>query len=254
MAAHASFDGITLFAGSAQGAVDEVVQLAEGASRAVPVRLVNAYTISIAQKDAAYCGLLSDQGLNLCDGRPLAWVVKRLEGKGRAQQVRGPTLFLDVLDQGVEHGIRHYFLGGSEDSLVELVAAVRKRAPGVDIAGFSSPPFRALSLDERLAQDEAIRVSGANLIWVGLGTPKQDWESRRLVDALGIPAVGVGAAFDFVAGRKREAPALFRKFGLEWLFRFATEPRRLWRRYTIGNARFLRVAARVMWGEARRAR
>lgn len=250
MASHVYFDGIPLFAGSADEAVAELVQLATGdSSPPMPVRLVNAYSISIAQHDPAYRQLLADRGLNLCDGRPLAWVLRHIGDKRCAEQVRGPSLFLDVMDKGVEHGVSHYFLGGSEASLVELVTRVRERVPGIDIAGYEAPPFRSLRDDERAAQDEAIRSSGANLIWVGLGTPKQDWECRRLVDSLGVSSVGVGAAFDFVAGEKREAPQVMRRLGLEWLFRLAMEPRRLWRRYTFGNARFLGVAARVVWGE-----
>ena len=138
----------------------------------------------------------------------------------------------------------HYLLGSDADTLAALVTAIRYRFPGVSIAGTDSPPFRDPSQGELVDRDERIRRSGAHVVWVGLGTPKQDYEVARLASATGTVAIAVGAAFDFVAGTKPQAPLWMQRSGLEWLFRLASEPRRLWRRYLFGNARFIRAALR----------
>ena len=110
------------------------------------------------------------------------------------------------------------------------------------IVGVESPPFRVLSADELAQQDDRVLSSGADIVWVGLGTPKQDIESERLAAALPIVAVAVGAAFDFTAGTLQEAPAWMKSVGLEWFYRLIKEPRRLWKRYVFGNLRFLKAA------------
>jgi N-acetylglucosaminyldiphosphoundecaprenol N-acetyl-beta-D-mannosaminyltransferase len=112
------------------------------------------------------------------------------------------------------------------------------------LAGAESPPFRDLTDDEKREQDERIRASGADIVWVGLGTPKQDFEVERLVETMPVLAAAVGAAFDFTAGTVKPAPEWMQRNGLEWAHRFASEPRRLWRRYLIGNVEFVRAAGR----------
>lgn len=128
--------------------------------------------------------------------------------------------------------------------LVKLQQNLEARFPGVEIVGTYSPPFRSLSEAELDAQDELILRSGADIVWVGLGTPKQDHEVRRLADSLHVTACAVGAAFDFTAGTKREAPKWMTRVGLEWTFRLISEPRRLWKRYLIGNFVFLAAIIR----------
>lgn len=112
------------------------------------------------------------------------------------------------------------------------------------LAGAESPPFRDLTDDERREQDDRIQASRADIVWVGLGTPKQDFEAERLAEALPLLAAAVGAAFDFTAGTVKPAPAWMQRSGLEWAHRLASEPRQLWRRYLIGNARFVSIALR----------
>ncbi len=119
--------------------------------------------------------------------------------------------------------------------------------PGLKVVGSASPPFRPMTPAERFSQDEDIRTSGAAFVWVGLGTPKQDFEAARICHQLGVTTVAVGAAFDFLARTKREAHPLLRQLGLEWAHRLATEPRRLWRRYLFGNIRFMRLALNEGW-------
>lgn len=215
-----------------------VCEVAAADPRAVDVHLANAYTLALAHSDGEFREVLSEATANFPDGKPLAWVTRF--GSSPLMQVRGPELFTNVMDIGREFGLRHFLLGTTNETLSLLQGELERRYPGVHIVGAYSPPFRALTSEELLAQDEAIRASGAHITWVGLGTPKQDFEARRLAYSLPGVAVSVGAAFDFVAGTKREAPEWMISYGLEWVFRFATEPRRLWRRYLIGNVVFLR--------------
>lgn len=226
-----------------QGAASQWVAEMAGTDRAgaVAIHLLNAYSIALSTKDPAFRRVLDDAEINLPDGKPISWFTR---GTARAlHQVRGPQFFEDVMSDGRELGLRHFLLGGTEKTLRDLVGELEFRHPGVQIVGIESPPFRVLTSEEHEKQDERIRASGAQIVWVGLGTPKQDFEAARLARSLGIPAAAVGAAFDFSAGAKAEAPGWIRAVGLEWLFRFLAEPRRLWRRYLIGNFVFLRVAA-----------
>lgn len=187
--------------------------------------------------------VLKGPGINLPDGGPLSSMLARTS-EVACQQVRGPGLFENCLDRGREHGLRHFFLGGSQEALEQLIAQVEFRFPGCDIAGSWSPPFRPLSPAELEWQDLMIDGSGAHIVWVGLGTPKQDVEALRLVGSVGVTTAAVGAAFDFTAGTKVVAPLWMQASHLEWLFRLATEPRRLWKRYLFGNVQFLRLALR----------
>lgn len=240
--------------------LDGAVQtlLSPSGRAAVPWRLVNTFNISLLRSDPAYAAILRGEGVNLADGKPVAWALRhvgRHSGSVTAPgQVRGPSLFCTVLDRGRSADVGHFLLGGTPETLAALVAAIERRFPGARIVGAESPPFRTLTPEELAAQDARIRASGADLVWVGLGTPRQDGEAARLARSLQRPAIGVGAAFDFVAGTRAEAPVWVQRLALEWLFRFATEPRRLWQRYTIGIVKFLAVIAPDVVGGARTAR
>jgi N-acetylglucosaminyldiphosphoundecaprenol N-acetyl-beta-D-mannosaminyltransferase len=235
--------GIPIQIATPAEARDRAIALAKGAlTTGIGVHLINAYSLSLTDSDASYRSLLEHAGLNFPDGKPLAWVTRL--SRAPLQQVRGPGFFNDVLDAGRSAGVRHYLLGGSVELLDKLTAEIEARYPGVTIAGTYSPPFRALTDAEIDSQDAAIRSSAADIVWVGLGTPKQDYEVERIASKLPVVACAVGAAFDFVAGTKREAPRWMTRAGLEWVFRFASEPRRLWRRYLIGNVVFLRAVMR----------
>jgi N-acetylglucosaminyldiphosphoundecaprenol N-acetyl-beta-D-mannosaminyltransferase len=231
-----------------------VIDLAKSAQRrqeptarpGVDVHLCNAYTLALADRDSTLRGILTEAGVNFPDGKSVVWANHVLH-RGQnvpTNRVYGPDLFLDVLDGGQDAGLRHYLLGGSPPVLAALRAEIERRFPRAEVVGAESPPFRELNDEELAAQDARIRNSGAQLVWVGLGTPKQDLECARL--AATVPAVhlAVGAAFDFVAGAKKQAPVWMRERGLEWLFRLISEPRRLWRRYLFGNTRFLWAVVR----------
>ncbi|WP_370290231.1 WecB/TagA/CpsF family glycosyltransferase [Cryobacterium sp. TMN-39-2] len=206
------------------------------------VHLANAYTIALADKSAEYRQVLARPAVNFPDGKPIGWVSRLKRHSPRLRQVRGPQLFLDVFDQGRSSGVRHYLLGSTPDVLSQLERRLRELHPGVEIVGTESPHFRPLSKTEYAEQDDRIRHSGADIVWVGLGTPKQDFEAMRLAESLPVVAIAIGAAFDFAAGTLREAPRWMTTLGLEWSYRLIREPKRLWRRYLFGNARFLKAA------------
>lgn len=236
-----SFLDIPIAATTADDAVEAVLSAA--GSRPTTFRLVNAGTLDAAATRPEYWQLLRGEGVNLPDGRPLSAVLTRINGVD-CEQVPGPWLFERCLDLGRERGTRHYLLGATQDTLNSLVAASEAKFPGVRIVGTYSPPFGARSSDELASQDDALTASGADIVWVALGTPKQDSEALRIFRATGVTTAAVGAAFDFTAGTKRRAPELVQRLGLEWLHRLLSEPRRLLRRYVVGNLRFIVLAWR----------
>lgn len=204
------------------------------------VHLVNAGTLSLARHDRDLTELLNRADLNLPDGMPLVWLArKRLGLTHMTDRCYGPDLMLALLDEGRAHGIRHYFYGSSPEVVEELATRMRARFPGLEVVGVESPPFRALSAEESDALVERVRSAGADVVWVGLGTPKQDVFVDSYRDKLGAALVAVGAAFDFHAGAKKQAPRWVQRIGMEWAFRLLVEPGRLWKRYLVGNTQFV---------------
>lgn len=205
---------------------------------AAAVHLCNAYTLSLARGDPSFAALLNRGDANFADGMPLVWIGKRL-GLRDMSRVYGPDLMTEVMDRGRESGLRHYLYGSTPEVVAELGRRLRVRFPGVSIVGEESPPFRPLAPEEEQATAARISAARPDVVWVGLGTPKQDAFVDVFRDRVEAPLVTVGAAFDFHAGTLRQAPRWMQDHGLEWGFRLAAEPRRLWRRYLVGNARFL---------------
>lgn len=232
-----SIGGLEFQTASPDAAADYVVEMARTRSCA-HVHLANAYTIALADRDDDYRRLIN-QGVVFADGRPIIWVSHLARQAPEIQQVRGLDLFLRVLDLGRSSGLRHFLLGSTDEVLARMRTSLVERFEGVEIVGSYSPPFRPLTDEEIADQDDLIRQTGADIIWVGLGTPKQDIEARRLALSTLRPAVAVGAAFDFIAGALPVAPTWMQRAGLEWAFRLGSEPKRLWRRYLFGNVRFL---------------
>ncbi|WP_375400964.1 WecB/TagA/CpsF family glycosyltransferase [uncultured Amnibacterium sp.] len=238
--------GVPFVASDPDGAARDLVDAAADCGHGQHVHLANAYTVAVAvESPESLATTFVGDGWNLPDGRPISWISKLRGDSPALDQVRGPQLFLDVCAAGVDRGLRHYLLGGAPEVLEQLQKALRDRFPGIDIVGAASPPFRSQSELELVERDRAIAASGAQVVWVGLGTPKQDVEAERLAHSLPVVAVAVGAAFDYAAGTLREAPRWLRTLGLEWAFRLAVEPARLWRRYLFGSARFLYAAVRL---------
>jgi N-acetylglucosaminyldiphosphoundecaprenol N-acetyl-beta-D-mannosaminyltransferase len=186
-------------------------------------------------------------GLVTPDGMPLVWWT-RWRGWTHTGRVYGPDLLLACCERSITTGYSHYFFGGDEGVADLLARRLAKRFPGLNVAGTCAPPFRALSADEDEALVRRINEAAPDLVWVGLGTPKQEYWMAEHVGRIDAPVlIGVGAAFDFHAGLKAQAPRWMQRSGLEWTFRLASEPRRLWRRYLTNNPAFVALTLREMW-------
>jgi N-acetylglucosaminyldiphosphoundecaprenol N-acetyl-beta-D-mannosaminyltransferase len=230
--------GVRVDACRLDDAADEILE-ASAAERPCTVHLCNAYTLSLAHRDPSLRDALDRGDLNLADGMPLVWIGRWAGFAHMAGRVYGPDLMRTVVDRGRDQGLRHYLYGSTPAVVRRLAASLTGAYPGARIVAAESPPFRALRPDEVDALTGRVRAAGADVMWVGLGTPKQDRFLAELGPGLGTTLVGVGAAFDFLAGTKAQAPRLLRDHGLEWAYRLGREPRRLWRRYLVGNAVFL---------------
>jgi N-acetylglucosaminyldiphosphoundecaprenol N-acetyl-beta-D-mannosaminyltransferase len=172
------------------------------------------------------------------DGVPLVWAL-RLLGVEEAERVYGPSLLPMVCDFARERGLSVGFYGGSAEVVDELVRRMWARFPGLEVSFAWAPPYRVLGAEEDRKVIDGIEASGTNILFVGLGCPKQERWIAEHRNSLSCVMVGVGAAFDFHAGHKAQAPAWVQVAGFEWLFRLCCEPRRLWRRYLYHNPRFL---------------
>ena len=202
------------------------------------VAVTGMHGVSEARKDPAFREVLSGADLVVPDGMPLVWI-GRMRGHLLRRRVYGPDLMLEFCSRTSDRGYRHYFYGASPGVAAGLAETLRRRWPGLQVAGTFSPPFRDLAPDETTEVIARINAAAPDVAWIGLGTPKQErWmrDNRALLRAPVL--VGVGAAFDLLSGRVRQAPPWLREHGLEWSWRLAREPRRLWRRYLLNGPRF----------------
>lgn len=191
------------------------------------------------QRDEDLRRIHNDARLVTPDGMPLVWI-GRLRGFRSMDRVYGPELMLRCCERLLSTECRHFFYGGGEGVAELLVDRLRERWPSLAVVGTHTPPFRQLTFAEREEIARRINESEADIVWVGLSTPKQERWMAAMRDLLAPPVlIGVGAAFDFNARLKRQAPRALQRAGLEWAFRLTTEPRRLWRRYLRNNPRFL---------------
>jgi len=203
------------------------------------VHLCNAYTLSLAARDRAFAAVLNAGTLNLPDGKPLIWIARGLGFRDLTRRVYGPELMERTIEQSQGTGLRHYLYGGSPEVSIALRNVIRERWPDARLVGTESPRFGTLSDEDLELAIDRFNEAGASIVWVGLGTPKQDFVTARMASRSDLTFIAVGAAFDFIAGTKRQAPPILREHGLEWLFRFLSEPRRLWKRYLLGNTIFI---------------
>lgn len=202
------------------------------------VCLSNVHMIMEGYDDDAFRDVINRADLVAPDGMPLVWAL-RVVGAKEATRVRGPDLMPRLLAEAERTSVEVGFLGSTEHTLNLLLTVIRARFPRLRVAFSYSPPFRKLSGDEDQAVVARINASGVKLLFVGLGCPKQEWWMAEHCHRVRAVLVGTGAAFDFLAGTKREAPEWMQILGLEWLHRLLTEPRRLWWRYLRHNPRFL---------------
>ncbi len=207
----------------------------------------NVHMLMEACDSPQYSQIVNSADLVTPDGMPLVWML-RLKGHPDQQRVYGPTLMLHVLEAAAHENIAVGFYGSSPAVLQSLLARMQTRFPNLKVAYSFSPTFQEMSQEEDMEIIECINTSSARILFVGLGCPKQEkWmaEHRGKVNAV---MLGVGAAFDFHAGVKSQAPLWMQKIGLEWFYRLTTEPRRLWRRYLYHNPRFIFLAIADLFG------
>jgi N-acetylglucosaminyldiphosphoundecaprenol N-acetyl-beta-D-mannosaminyltransferase len=211
------------------------------------VCVCNVHTVMASQEDEQLRVSLLESSMNVPDGQPLVWAINSL-GHSLAARVYGPELMSRSCARAASTGQRLYLYGGrNQGALVQLALNLRQRYSGVKIVGGYSPPHRLLAEEEELAVAREINRARADVVWIGIGVPKQEKWMARMRPLLDAPLlIGVGAAFDFHAGLVPQAPNWVQEAGLEWAYRLAHEPRRLWRRYLRYNPRFLSAFGRQL--------
>jgi N-acetylglucosaminyldiphosphoundecaprenol N-acetyl-beta-D-mannosaminyltransferase len=192
-----------------------------------------------ARQVPAFRTLLNNADLVVSDGAPIAALMRTRDRSAR--RVTSTEGFLRLCAASGERRLRHFFVGGASEAVsAALESELKRQFSELEIVGRVVPPFRPYTGDEVAELADAIRASGADVVWVGIGAPRQEVLAHRLRKLGAAPVIAcIGATFDFVAGTKRRAPAWMRAVGFEWLYRFVQEPRRLWRRYLVGNTRFV---------------
>jgi N-acetylglucosaminyldiphosphoundecaprenol N-acetyl-beta-D-mannosaminyltransferase len=207
----------------------------------------NVYSFMLACDDPAQRARLERAGYVMADGMPIVWLLRALGHA--AERVHGDDFMLAFIARFP--GARHFLLGGAPGQAEVVAAELRRRFPGIAIAGTRDTPVRPVPAAETQAIVSAVRAAQAEVVWVGMGTPEQDRWMAENAEAVGVPLVGVGSAFDVLAGKTRATPAWMKRSGLQWLHRLAQEPRRLGKRYLYYNPRFVLRAFKLL---ARRGR
>lgn len=202
------------------------------------VCICNVHSAVTTTQDVEFKIAVNNADMTTPDGAPIAWALRRL-GHPSQQRINGPDLMMKYLTEAERLNQTVFFYGSTEDTLAKLRVALAKKFPMLRVGGTHAPPFRPLSLQEDDSIVDTINLSGSNVVFVGLGCPKQEkWmaEHRGRINAV---MIGVGAAFDYHAGVLKRAPLWWQHNGLEWLYRLASEPRRLFRRYLVTNTLFV---------------
>ena len=212
---------------------------------AIRLHAANVHMLMEGHDNPAFQEIINTADLVVPDGVPLVWAL-RLLGHPNATRVYGPTLTLHVCDAASREGVPIGLYGGVPESLQEFKAFLHHEYPGIRIACAIAPPFRNLTQEEDDAYTQEILDSGARILFVGIGCPKQEWWMYNHRDRLPLVMLGVGAAFDFHSGRVKQSPAFLQRLGLEWAFRLVMEPKRLWKRYAKHNPRFVYLFARQL--------
>jgi N-acetylglucosaminyldiphosphoundecaprenol N-acetyl-beta-D-mannosaminyltransferase len=210
------------------------------------IAVTGVHGVMEAQDDAAFKNILNQAFLCTPDGMPMVWM-GRLHGHREMRRVYGPDLMLEVCAWSETSGCKHFFYGGAAGVAELLGQKLKAKFPKLQIVGHYTPPFRPLNAAEENELQQQVRAAQPDILWVGLSTPKQEKFMSEFLPKLDVTLmIGVGAAFDFHAGRARQAPRWMQRSGLEWLFRLACEPRRLGKRYLKNNPLFaLKIAAQL---------
>ncbi|MBK1827798.1 WecB/TagA/CpsF family glycosyltransferase [Haloferula rosea] len=244
--------GLPLACTDYQGAVTWIFEKARCGSQAYAVEAANTHVAAMSRHERSFRATMERFDLIVPDGMPLVWSLNLQlpESDQLEDRVYGPTLMLETIKASERHDdLKHFLLGGKESTLESLQTNLDEQFPEATIAGSYSPPFGEWPEDEFERICAKIVESGANLIWVGLGCPKQeDWIARHKDRLPAGVYFGIGAAFAFHAGEVSQAPAVIQKAGLEWAYRLAAEPRRLFKRYLVHNSLFVWYS---LWDHAR---
>ncbi len=236
-----------------QGAVEALDAMVDSRERGY-VCAVSVHSLTSALDDPEMAAVFRGATLVLPDGMPVVWAANLL-GAGLEGRVYGPQLMLRYSERCAERGHRVWLYGGRDQgSLAQLALNLRRRLPGINIVGGYSPPFREMTDEEEDTLVDQINGARPDVLWVGIGAPKQEKWMARMRDRLEVPVMcAVGAAFDFHAGRVSQAPVWMQDRGLEWIYRLAQEPRRLLPRYVYSNPRFVLAFARQYLDERTRS-
>lgn len=232
-------------------ASDQIIQWAQSHDSRY-VCIANVHVLMEAYDSTDFRKIVNTADLVTPDGMPLVWMM-RLKGGQSQQRVYGPTLMLYVLEAATRDNIPVGFYGGTPEVLESLIKRMKLRFKGLNVVFCHSPSFGSLSLEEDATSIKKIDQSGARILFVGLGCPKQEIWMAEHRDKVKAVMIGVGAGFDFHAGLKPQAPPWLQKAGLEWSFRLLTEPRRLWKRYIYHNPRFVFLAVADLLGVLKKA-
>lgn len=241
---HLAIFGVSVSAVNMNLALGELQNWIE-TSQANYVCVAPAHSLMECVHNPALTPVFNGAGMVTPDGMAVVWLLKA-KGQKHVGRVYGPDLLLSACEHGLAAGWRHYFYGGAPGVAADLAATLQKRFPSLQVAGVCSPPFGRPTAEEQQTLNEQINASGADIVWVGMSSPWQEsWMHAERASLQPPVLVGVGAAFDFLTGRKPQAPRWMQVSGLEWLFRFASEPKRLWPRYK-HYPRFVWLAAREL--------
>jgi N-acetylglucosaminyldiphosphoundecaprenol N-acetyl-beta-D-mannosaminyltransferase len=241
--------GTEIFSAPLDEVVDELEQCIGGIDREY-VCFANAHLTATARRDPQTARALGGATMVLADGAPVAWAIRLLTGEA-GHRIAGADVFDELCRRSQGRGHRHFFLGSTSEVLASLEEGIAERYPGMVVCGSYSPPFGPALFDELEKTARRINATRPDVVWVGLGAPRQEQWMEAARPLLRAPLLlGVGAVFEFTAGTKRRAPGWMQRAGLEWVFRLLQEPRRLFRRYLVTNTAFSFALARQLLGRA----
>lgn len=234
--------GVRVDAVDYEAAVDKIIRAAKDC-QPLAVAAVSVHGVMVSVRDKIHRYRLNALDLVVPDGQPVRWALNRIHGARLRERVYGPQMMFEVCRRAAAEDVPIFILGAYDELLDTLRQRLTDKLPGLIIAGCKPAEYRSLTVEEHAALVDEIRASGARIVLVGLGCPKQEVFVYEMRDTLSIPVLAVGAALNFHAGDLDQAPPFMQRWGLEWAFRLCKEPRRLWRRYLLTNPLYIALFA-----------